>query len=101
VSAALASRLTEHFGGGEGGGGGGAANSKAADGEADEERGDDDGPFTISYTEPLPLADFFGCIDEHHSARLALLAAYAALNDRAHEYRLVTKRLLVCACAPD
>lgn len=54
-------------------------------------------PFAPSYTEPLPLADYFTVVDEHFSARRALLAAYSVLNDRAHEYRLVTKRLLVRA----
>lgn len=50
---------------------------------------------SVSYSDPLPLADVFRHIDDHHAARLALLAAYSRVNDRAHEYRLVAKRLLV------
>ena len=86
MSASLAQRLTEYFSDG-----GSGADGKAPDG------GDDgsNAPFELSYTEPLPLADFFAAIDDHHGRRGALLAAYSSLNDRAHEYRLVTKRLLV------
>lgn len=55
----------------------------------------DDEPFQIAYQEPLPLADFFACIDDHFGARKALADANAELNDRAHQFRLIQKRLLV------
>ncbi len=54
MSSELVRRMNEHFAGdrekrGAGGRGG-------ASGEE---------PFLMVYQEPLPLADFFGCIDEH------------------------------------
>jgi hypothetical protein len=56
VSSELVRRMNEHFASDKdkrGGRGGGGAGGK----EAEE-------PFRMVYQEPLPLADFFGCIDE-------------------------------------
>ena len=79
VSSDLVQRLTDYYATGEG---------KDADTEQDE-------PFQIAYQEPLPLADFFACIDDHFRCRKALSEAEATLNDRAHQFRLIQKRLLV------
>ncbi|KAF0691828.1 Aste57867_17017 [Aphanomyces stellatus] len=51
----------------------------------------------IQYQEPLPLADFFAAIDEHFlaSLRKEQVELGAELNDRAHQYRVIQKRLLV------
>lgn len=51
--------------------------------------------FTISFTETIPQTELFEAIDQHLQYRQAFLTAYSALNDRTHEYRLITKRLLV------
>jgi Bardet-Biedl syndrome 9 protein len=77
VSSELVRRLSGHFGSGGGRAGAGVE------------------PFTISYEEPLPLADFFACIDAHFDARKQLAKANSDLNDRAQQFRLVQKRLLV------
>ena len=89
----------------------------------EEEEGKEQEPFTISYQEPLPLADFFGCIDDHFSVSTAAAPAVIPffhvslvvgcfflaevqcrqvlgevndkLNDRAHQLRQIQKRLLV------
>ncbi|KAF0747998.1 hypothetical protein AaE_007517, partial [Aphanomyces astaci] len=58
-------------------------------------------PLHIQYQEPLPLADFFAAIDEHfavhhHSTyRKETAELHAELNDRAHQFRVIQKRLLV------
>ncbi|CEG45305.1 bardet-biedl syndrome parathyroid hormone-responsive b1 [Plasmopara halstedii] len=52
-------------------------------------------PLEIYYQEPLPLADFFGIIDVHFNLRKEKLELIAQLNDRAHQYRVIEKRLLV------
>ena len=64
-------------GGGEGGGGGALLPA-----------------FAVQYGEPLPLADFFACVDEHFAARCELARANDALNDRSQQFRVVQKRLL-------
>lgn len=43
----------------------------------------------------MPLADFFACIDEHFEARNKLLETNRQLEDRAHQFRIIQKRLLV------
>lgn len=48
----------------------------------------------ISVSENLPLNGLFAAVDDHHSARVKLANLTADLNDRAHQYRLVQKRLL-------
>ena len=45
--------------------------------------------------EPLPLADFFEAVELHFSKRQALISAVATLDDRAHQFRSIQKRLLV------
>ncbi|RHY32819.1 hypothetical protein DYB32_002195 [Aphanomyces invadans] len=50
-------------------------------------------PLQIQYQEPLPLADFFAAIDEHFGVKSEELQA--ELNDRAHQFRVIQKRLLV------
>ena len=63
---------------------------------SEEGKGDEGAEaFQIAYQEPLPLADFFACIDEHFACRQALADVNARLNDRAHQFRLIQKRLLV------
>lgn len=57
--------------------------------------GETAGPLVVSTADALPMADVGQIIDEHLSARLALVKAHALLADRAQEYRLVAKRLLV------
>ncbi|KAG9403741.1 hypothetical protein AC1031_005229 [Aphanomyces cochlioides] len=52
-------------------------------------------PLQIQYQEPLPLADFFAAIDEHFALRKEQLELAAELNDRAHQFRVIQKRLLV------
>jgi hypothetical protein len=67
VSSELVRRMNEHFASDKdkrGGRGGGGAGGK----EAEE-------PFRMVYQEPLPLADFFGCIDEHFEVRAVLWGA--------------------------
>lgn len=79
VSSELVKRLSHHFG---------KSSGEGKSGEASE-------PFMIAYNEPLPLADFFACIDDHFQCREALNEAHSLLNDRAHQFRLIQKRLLV------
>jgi Bardet-Biedl syndrome 9 protein len=51
--------------------------------------------FEVFYQEPLPLADFFGAIDAHFAQRKAKMELAAEINDRAHQFRIIQKRLLV------
>ncbi len=64
VSSELVRRLNEHFAASEK-----PSRSAAGGGKEAEE------PFTILYQEPLPLADFFGCIDDHFEVRAGCVAA--------------------------
>ncbi|GBG31306.1 Rho guanine nucleotide exchange factor, putative [Hondaea fermentalgiana] len=48
----------------------------------------------LTVSESLPLAGLYAAVDEHHAARVALADAASELNDRAHQYRLIQKRLL-------
>ncbi|CAM9770142.1 unnamed protein product, partial [Heterosigma akashiwo] len=52
-------------------------------------------PFAVEYTEPLPLQDFYTMIDHHLECRHTLLAKNSSLNDCAHQFRIIEKRLLV------
>jgi Bardet-Biedl syndrome 9 protein len=88
VAATLCDRLARYFAPD----GPGTAALREEGGKA---AGGGDQPFAVTFTEPLPQAELFSTVDEHLAARHALLRSYAALNDRAHEYRLVIKRLLV------
>ncbi|DAZ95326.1 TPA: hypothetical protein N0F65_002433 [Lagenidium giganteum] len=84
VSNELVERLKNYFAG------------KDAHG-ADSKGGDSGDVQTLEvfYQEPLPLADFFGTIDNHFNLRKEKLELSAELNDRAHQFRVIQKRLLV------
>ena len=60
VSSELVRRMNEHFAGDKRAGG----RSSGA-----EE------PFVMVYQEPLPLADFFGCIDEHFEVGVGVVGS--------------------------
>lgn len=65
-------------------------------GGAENKDSDEDmGGLDIFYQEPLPLADFFSTIDQHFGCRKEKLDISAELNDRAHQFRVIQKRLLV------
>lgn len=51
--------------------------------------------FKILYQEALPLEDLYGLIDHHFYARKDSLALEKTLEDRAHQFRSIQKRLLV------
>ena len=48
-----------------------------------------------AYTDPLPLADLFAAADDHFGKRKALISAVETLDNRAHQFRSIQKRLLV------
>eukprot|EP01083_Nonionella_stella_P105646 304009_1 len=48
----------------------------------------------ISFTENLPLNEYFGCIDEHYSLRAQIQANISTIEQRAHQLRIIEKRLL-------
>jgi len=52
-------------------------------------------PLVVEYTEPLPLQDFYTMIDHHLESRHLLLQKNSELNDCAHQFRIIEKRLLV------
>ena len=72
----LVRRLTAYFG----------LSSRAEGGED---------PFAVLYAEPLPLQEFFEVIDEHLRCRNALSGLHEQLSQRAHQFRVIEKRLLV------
>jgi len=76
ISDQLVRRLTAHF-------------------QKTDPEGGGEGEFMVAYQEPLPLADFFQCIDDHFACRKQLEDAHDVLNNRAHQYRTIQKRLLV------
>jgi Bardet-Biedl syndrome 9 protein len=82
ITSELCTRLNEHWSRNTGGG-------DEKDAEAD------DTPLLITYTEPLPLQDFYNAIDQHFERRLELRSALSDLNDCAHQFRIIEKRLLV------
>lgn len=49
----------------------------------------------VSLTDPLPTEPYFQLISEHFSNRSRLQELLSDLNDTAHQYRMVEKRLLV------
>mmetsp|Transcript_25283 Transcript_25283/g.64255 ORF Transcript_25283/g.64255 Transcript_25283/m.64255 type:complete len:826 (-) Transcript_25283:98-2575(-) len=49
----------------------------------------------VSFNEPLPLQEYFELIDVHFAARQELAETQAALEQRAQQFRVVQKRLLV------
>ena len=54
-----------------------------------------EGRFAISFSEALPLDDFFILVDAHFAARSAVSASTAMLAERATQFRAVQKRLLM------
>jgi len=54
-----------------------------------------EGPFAVTFTETLPLQDFFNLIDEHFAARQKFSEIATKLAQRAHQFRSIQKRLLV------
>lgn len=52
-------------------------------------------PFKMVYQEPLPLEDLYGLIDNHFYARKDSLTLEKTLEERAHQFRSIQKRLLV------
>ncbi|KAK3251108.1 hypothetical protein CYMTET_39543 [Cymbomonas tetramitiformis] len=57
--------------------------------------GGDDGPFAVTFTEALPLQDFFNLVDAHFAARQTFAKTGEKLGERAHQFRSIQKRLLV------
>ena len=53
------------------------------------------GGVKLSYNEQLPLSDFYATLDRHYFSRRTVRFAEAALNDGAHQFRIIQKRLLV------
>ena len=51
--------------------------------------------FEASYVDPLPLADFLEAAENHFHYRKTLISAVADLDNRAHQFRSIQKRLLV------
>lgn len=62
--------------------------SVGVDGNAEE-------PFKALYAEPLPLHEYFELIADHLQCRHALAALFEQLGKRAHQLRVIEKRLLV------
>jgi Bardet-Biedl syndrome 9 protein len=52
-------------------------------------------PFAALYAEPLPLQEYFELIDDHLQCRHALSELLSSLAKRAHQLRVIEKRLLV------
>ena len=57
------------------------------------EEGDE--PFRMTHSDDLPLADFFGAIDQHFQCRQRHRDAHAELERRTHQHRVIQKRLLL------
>lgn len=83
VSNELVARLKAHF----------DARSQGA--ESKDSDSENASTLEVFYQEPLPLADFFATIDTHFGLRKEKLELSAELNDRAHQFRVIQKRLLV------
>jgi Bardet-Biedl syndrome 9 protein len=49
----------------------------------------------VKCAEPLPLEQYFTVIAAHFQARVKIAELRTQLNDVAHQYRMVEKRLLV------
>jgi Bardet-Biedl syndrome 9 protein len=48
----------------------------------------------VSCAEPFPYADYFSCIEAHFGTRQLLVGLYSQINDSAHLFRVVQKKLL-------
>ena len=53
------------------------------------------GGIKVTYAEQLPLSDYYAAVDRHYFSRRAVRHAEAMLNDSAHQFRIIQKRLLV------
>mmetsp|Transcript_13770 Transcript_13770/g.26699 ORF Transcript_13770/g.26699 Transcript_13770/m.26699 type:complete len:870 (-) Transcript_13770:352-2961(-) len=53
------------------------------------------GDFAITFKELLPLHDYFTLLDQHHLARTKVRDLKESLENQAHQFRVVQKRLLV------
>jgi Bardet-Biedl syndrome 9 protein len=53
-----------------------------------------DSAFTVSFTDPLPLADYFTLIDQHFLERVNQRSLSVELDRTAQQFRLIEKRLL-------
>lgn len=51
--------------------------------------------FSVSFKELLPLHDYFLIIDKHHACRNKIAELRKKLEDHAHQFRVIQKRLLV------
>ena len=49
----------------------------------------------ITCADPIPLRDYFSVIEEHFQVRVRLAETESSLNDRAQQFRVIQKRLLV------
>lgn len=49
----------------------------------------------VKCSDKYPLEEFFAAIDVHFNTRLLLVEQLSQLNDRAHQFRMIQKRLLV------
>ena len=51
-------------------------------------------PFKACFQGPMPLTDYFELIDSHFNVRLAMENYKELLQQRAHQFRVIQKRLL-------
>jgi len=51
--------------------------------------------FQVNFEEQLPLPEYFRLIDEHFDQRVSIAALRKELDSRAHQLRVVQKRLLI------
>jgi len=58
-------------------------------------QGPSEEPFAVDYAEPLPLQEYFELIDEHLRCRAQLRVLSDQLTNRAQQFRIIEKRLLV------
>jgi Bardet-Biedl syndrome 9 protein len=53
------------------------------------------GPPLVSYADALPLDEYYASITTHFSIRQKIIENLSQLNDSAHQFRMIEKRLLV------
>ena len=51
-------------------------------------------PFKATFQGPIPLPEYFELIDNHFNVRLAMENYKQLLQQRAHQFRVIQKRLL-------
>ena len=49
----------------------------------------------FSFQEEMPIKEYLGLIEEHHSMRMSLGASKELLAERSHQFRAIQKRLLI------